>query len=97
LAKAVAFIAGTPAKSALLLVGPMRRTDWEPFRLAMLKFKDLTVQVPRSMANHDHRSSTDADMPINADLLGLPNVVAAASRPEPAAPTDRFPSAAGAD
>ena len=75
LASAIAFVAKTPAKSATFAVGPLKRTDWEPFRQAMLKFKDLKVYLGcRDQSLSGEVATADPDALIFADQLGLPNV-----------------------
>jgi len=46
LARAVAFVAQTPARIALLVMSGTTRADWEPFRQAALHFKDVLIVVP---------------------------------------------------
>jgi hypothetical protein len=46
LARAVAFIAQTPARIAVLAPWSTRREDWEPFRQATSHFRDVLFIVP---------------------------------------------------
>jgi len=46
MARAMVFVAQTPARIAVLAMWGNSRADWEPFRQASLRFKDVLVIVP---------------------------------------------------
>jgi hypothetical protein len=46
LARAIAFVAQTPARVAVLPMWGTMRQDWEPLRQAAVRFKDVLVIVP---------------------------------------------------
>ena len=77
LAQAVAFISKTPAQSAVLEIASLKRADWEPFRQAMLHFKEVTIFVSACAAPKDADVPGDAEGPVLPQSLGLPNVIAA--------------------
>lgn len=66
LARAIAFVAQTPARIAALPMWSATRQDWEPLRQAALRFKDVLVIVP---------AGSGAEMVYPA-ALGLENVLA---------------------
>jgi hypothetical protein len=68
LARALAFVAQTPARVAVLPMWGATRADWEPFRQAAEHFKHLLIVVP---------AGTGAE-PIYPAALGLANVLAVA-------------------
>jgi len=65
LAQALAFVAQTPARVAVLVMGSPSRPHWEPFRQAAQRFKDVLVVVPAE--------------PVYPAALGLDNVLAVAT------------------
>jgi hypothetical protein len=65
LAHALAFVAQTPARVAVLAMGSLSRAHWEPFRQAAQRFKDVLVVVP----------AADTE-PVYPAALGLDNVLA---------------------
>lgn len=65
LARALAFVAQTPARVAMLPMWGTARADWEPFRQAAVHFKDLLIVVPAG-------KSTE---PVYPAALGLANVL----------------------
>jgi hypothetical protein len=68
LARALAFVAQTPARVAVLPMWGTTRADWEPLRQAAMRFKDLLVVVPAG----------GGAAPIYPAELGLDNVLAVA-------------------
>jgi hypothetical protein len=66
LAKAIAFVAQTPARVAVLPMWGTTRQDWEPLRQAAMRFKDVLVIVPAG-------KGAEA---INPAAFGLDNVLA---------------------
>lgn len=74
LGKAIVFLSKTPAKNAILTLGPLPQAAWEPFRQAMLHVKDVKVLVPRCAPAEPVAAHPEAMLP---EALGLPNVVAA--------------------
>ena len=66
LARAVAFIAQTPARIAVLAMWSGQREDWEPFRQAASHFKDVLLIVPAG-------EGAEAAYPA---ALGLDNILA---------------------
>jgi hypothetical protein len=66
LARAIAFVAQTPARVAVLPMWGTTRADWEPFREAAIRFKDVLLVVP---------AGAGAD-PVYPAALGLDNVLA---------------------
>ena len=73
LGKAVVFLSKTPAKTAILTLGPLPQAAWEPFRQSMLHFKDVKVLVPRCGPVAAGANDPAAMLP---EALGLANVVA---------------------
>jgi hypothetical protein len=74
LGKAVVFMTKSPAKTAILTLGPLPQAAWEPFRQAMLHFKDAKVLVPRCAPMPSSPANAADILP---EALGLPNVAAA--------------------
>jgi hypothetical protein len=68
LANALAFVAQTPARVAVVAMGSSSRPHWEPFRQAAQRFKDVLVLVPAGPTE-----------PIYPAALGLDNVLAVAA------------------
>jgi hypothetical protein len=68
LARAIVFVAQTPARVAVLPMWSTARQDWEPLRQAATRFKDVLVIVPSGMG-------AEAIYPA---ALGLDNVLAVA-------------------
>ena len=68
LARAIAFVAQTPARVAVVPMWGTTRADWEPFRQAAVRFKDVLLVVP---------AGTGAELVYPA-ALGLDNVLAVA-------------------
>ena len=66
LGRAIAFVAHTPARVALIPAWSVRRDAWEPLRQAAARFRDVLIIVP---------AGTDA-APAQAVVLGLDNVLA---------------------
>ena len=66
LARAIAFVAQTPARVAVVPMWGTTRADWEPFRQAAVRFKDVLLVVP---------AGTGAE-PVYPAALGLDNVLA---------------------
>jgi hypothetical protein len=66
LARAVVFVAQTPARVVVLAMWGTMRQDWEPLRQAAMRFKDVLVIVPAG-------KGAEAIYPA---ALGLDNVVA---------------------
>jgi hypothetical protein len=62
LARALAFVAQTPARVAVVAMGSPSRPHWEAFRQAAQRFKDVLVVVPAE--------------PVYPAALGLDNVLA---------------------
>ena len=71
---AVAFISKTPAQSAMLEIGPLTRAEWEPFRQALLHFKELKIYVPRCAPPMGEEAPRDPDALVLPESLELPNV-----------------------
>src|SRR5262245_50756346 len=65
LAHALAFVAQTPARVAVLAMGSASRPHWDPFRQAAQRFKDVFVVVPGAPSE-----------PVYPAALGLDNVLA---------------------
>src|SRR5215471_14042742 len=65
LARALAFVAQTPARVAVVAMGSPARPHWEAFRQAAQRFKDVLVVVPAE--------------PVYPAALGLDNVLAVAT------------------
>jgi len=65
LAQALAFVAQTPARVAVVAMGSPSRPHWEPFRQAAQRFKDVLVVVPATPTE-----------PIYPAALGLDTVLA---------------------
>jgi hypothetical protein len=78
LASALAFIARTPAKAAVLTVGPLPRAAWEPFRSAALQLPHISISVPECAASAGLALQPSAEAAVSALSLGLPNVAAVA-------------------
>jgi hypothetical protein len=66
LARAIVFVAQTPARVAVLPMWGTTREDWEPWRQASIRFKDVLVIVPAG-------KGAEAVYPA---ALGLDNVLA---------------------
>lgn len=66
LARAIAFVAQTPARVAILPMWGARREAWEPFRQAASHFKDILLVVPAG----------EGSEPVYPAALGLDNVLA---------------------
>jgi len=66
LARAVAFVAHTPARVAVLPMWSTTRAHWEPFRQAATRFKSVLIIVPAG----------DGTAPSHPAALGLDNVLA---------------------
>lgn len=66
LARAIAFVAQTPARVAVLPIGSAEGADWTPFRQAAQHFKDVLIIVPAGTAA----------APAYPAALGLVNVLA---------------------
>ncbi len=65
-ARAIAFVAQTPARIAVLPMWSTTREDWEPLRQAAMRFKDVLVVVPAGQGAE----------PVYPAALGLDNVLA---------------------
>jgi hypothetical protein len=65
LARAVAFVAKTPARVAILPIWGAEREAWEPFRQAASHFKDVLLIVPAG----------EGSEPVYPAALGLDNVL----------------------
>ena len=70
LARAMAFVAQTPARVAVLPMWGTSRADWEPFRQAALRFKDVLIIVPGGTGPQPVAA------PVYPAALGLDNVLA---------------------
>ena len=66
LARAIAFVAQTPARVAVLPMWGTTRAGWEPFRQAATRFKDVLIIVPAGTGTE----------PVYPAALGLDNVLA---------------------
>jgi hypothetical protein len=66
LPRAVAFVAQTPVRVALVIMWSKARADWEPFRQAALHFKDVLIVVPAG----------NGPEPVYPAAFGLDNVLA---------------------
>jgi hypothetical protein len=66
LARAIAFVAQTPARVAVVPMWGTTRADWEPFRQAAVRFKDVLLVVP---------AGTGAE-PVYPAALSLDNILA---------------------
>jgi len=75
LARAVAFLARTPARVAVVPMGSARRADWGPFRHAAAHFKEILFVVAAGGDGKDR--GTDPTYPA---ALGLDNVMVVAAR-----------------
>jgi hypothetical protein len=65
LAQALAFVAQTPARVAVVAMGSPSRPHWEPFRQAAQRFKDVLIVVPAAPTE-----------PVYPAAFGLDNVLA---------------------
>ena len=65
-ARAIAFVAQTPARVAVVPMWGTTRADWEPFRQAAVRFKDVLLVVP---------AGTGAE-PVYPAALSLDNILA---------------------
>lgn len=72
LARAIAFVAQTPARVAVLAMWGTSRADWEPFRQAATRFKDVLILVPAGP------SPQPAEAPVYPAAFRLDNVLAVA-------------------
>ncbi len=82
IARAVAFVARTPARIVVVPMWSARQSDWEPFRQAALHFKDLLFIV----AAGDEGRDIDRD-PVWPAAFGLANaLVVTAPAPPPGDP-----------
>ena len=70
LARAIAFVAQTPARVAVLPMWGTAGADWEPFRQAALRFKDVLIIVPAGTGPQP------VEVPVYPAALGLDNVLA---------------------
>jgi len=70
LARAVAFVAQTPARVAIVPMWGAKREAWEPFRQAASRFKDILLIVPAGAGSE----------PVYPAALGLDNVLAVEHR-----------------
>ena len=70
LARAVAFVAQTPARVAVLPMWGTAREDWEPLRQAAMRFRDVLVIVPVGKG----------PQPVYPAALGLDNILAVEQR-----------------
>lgn len=82
LAKALAFITRTPARTVLVPMWSSARDDWEPFRLAAEHYPSLRIVVPACAER-----PAVPDTAVYPRDLGLPNILTVA-------PPDGYPAAA---
>lgn len=70
LARALVFVAQTPARVVLMAVSSVRLEDWVPFRQALERFRQLLVVVPAGGERAGELAS-----PVFPAALGLKNVL----------------------
>jgi hypothetical protein len=88
LARATAFVARTPARIVVVPAWSRSQSDWEPFRQAALRFKDLLFVL----AAGDDGKDIDREAVWPA-AFGLANAFVVTAPPPPAGDPDRAPNA----
>jgi hypothetical protein len=74
LARALFFVAQTPARVAVLVMWGASRAHWEPFRQAAQRFRDVMVLAPAGEGAGE--GADEGREPVYPAALGLDNVLA---------------------